>query len=162
MAQVAPADSTTAFVQPNGRLRDRVVDWLSALVKRVNECPYVLTRIALTAQGASIATTTIPLGVLTEGLYRVTLTARITRAASVSSSLTVSISWTSGGVLCTVATAALTGNTTDSVQMATYLIAVDSGTAIQYSTTYASVGAPSALYSLDLIVERVPDPIART
>lgn len=130
----------------------------------INVAPQVIGTIALTVQAASIAATTIPVTFpalpnerMLPGLYRVSYYTRVTRAGSVSSSLTVSIRWIDGGVTITQAGAALTANTTSTYQQATFFVRVDSETEIRYLTTYADGGGATAMqYALDLSVEAIP------
>ena len=60
-----------------------------------------------------------------------------------------------GGVTCAIAGAALTGNTTSTVQSGTVSLQVDASTNITYTTTYASSGATAMVYGLWMTVERV-------
>ena len=136
--------------------------WVQALL---NVAPQVIGTVRLTTQGAAIAATviattfpTLPNERLLPGLYRVTTYARITRAGSVSSSLTVSIRHVDGAVTITQAGAAITGNTTATVQSNTYLVRVDSESAISYLTAYTDGGgATSMQYALDVVIEALPE-----
>lgn len=110
--------------------------------------------VALTAQLAAIATTPFTTGSLSGGLYRVSVFTHITTPATVNSSLIVTISFTHNGVACTLAGAALTTNLTTSVQSNVWVIAIDPGTPISYSTTYVSNAAGMA-YALAAAVETV-------
>ena len=110
--------------------------------------------VSLTAQVASIGTTSIPSASLASGLYRVSYAARVTVAGSVSSSLTVIISWTAGAVTQSISGAAMTGNTTATFQTATYLINIDTATPVSYATTYADGGGGTAMkYELGIVLE---------
>ena len=137
--------------------------WVQTLL---NVAPQVNGTVALTAQGASIVATIIattlparPNIQLLPGLYRVTTYARITRAGSVSSSLTVSIRHVDGAVTITQAGTAITGNTTATVQSNTYLVRADSQSAISYITAYTDGGgATSMQYALNIRVEAIPEP----
>lgn len=137
------------------RVSPKWADWLLALVTRVNTTPCRLKVVTLTTQTASIGTTALPLGTLTEGMYRVSYAARITTPGTVSSSLTVTIGWTQA-VALSQAGAAMTGNTTATQQNGSFLIRVDAATTITYATTYASAGATAMVYRLDVVVEQVP------
>jgi hypothetical protein len=139
-----------------GLLPDVWIDWFTVLTSTVNQAPNRLSAVELTSQGASIGATDFSGGgVLNAGLYRVTYYARITRAAGTSSSLTVTLSWTDGGASCSFAGAAITGNTTTTIQSETKMIRIDSASPVRYATTYASVGMPTMLYSLDVTLEQV-------
>lgn len=138
-----------------GRVTDPWAEWLSSLSQTVDTTPARLAEVTLTTQGAAIGTTGIPSGALAAGLYRVSWYTRITRAATTSSSLTVTIGWTESGVSLTTSGAALTGNTTGTVQSGSVLIRIDQGTPVTYATAYASSGATSMQYRLDVVLERV-------
>ena len=107
----------------------------------------------LSGQTASVGTTPFPLGSIAPGIWRISYTARITTPATTSSSLTVTITWTDGGVTMTQTGAAITGNTTATGQSGSVVIRVDASTPISYSTTYASVGGMPMAHALDLVCE---------
>lgn len=128
--------------------------------------PQVIGTVLLTTQSAAISATTIPTTFpalpnerLLPGLYRVSYYARITRAASTSSELIVSIRWVDGGVTITLPGATITANTTSTIQTNTYLVRVDSETQLSYLTSYTSVGGTTMQYRLDIRVEAVPEPV---
>lgn len=131
------------------------VDWMTALTIRLDSNATALNTVELTAQQASIGTTTIPLDILSAGLYRITYYARITVPGTTSSSLTVTLGWTDHSVSCSTSGAALTGNTVSTVQGGTIMVRNDSASPLTYATTYASVGATAMQYSLDLLVEQI-------
>jgi hypothetical protein len=111
--------------------------------------------LGLTTQAASLAATTL-VPVPATGLYRITYYARITRAATTSSSLTVTVRWTDGGIAVARSGAAITGNTTATVQADSLLVQADQGTLLTIETTYASVGATTMQYALSARVEAMP------
>jgi hypothetical protein len=126
----------------------QVKDRIDATAARVG------ATLALAAQSAAAAGTLLT---ATEaGLYRVTWTARVTQAATTSSSLAVSIGATADGVTTSQAGAALTSNTVGAVSSGSVLVEADTATAITYATAYSSVGATSMLYALSIVVERLP------
>jgi len=128
---------------------------LSAFTDHVTNTAVQLAAVQLTEQSASIAATAIPISNVTTGIYRLSYYARISRAAGTSSSLTVTLQWTDGGVVCSTSGAAMTGNTTTTFQTGHLLLGIDSATSVRYSTTYASAGAPTMQYKLTWIVEQV-------
>jgi len=137
-------------------LRNEWVRWLQSVKDAIDaSAQQVGPSLALTAQGAALAATAI-LTAPAAGLFRVNYYTRITQAASVSSSLTVTIRWTDGGVACLFTNAAITGNTTGSNQQSDRLVHVDQGTDITIETAYASVGATPMQYALNARVERMP------
>jgi len=157
LAPRLPGVPKAAAVEPKAGWLQRVwADWFRTLAYRVDVSPFRVQTVSLTAQAATIPATAVPILLLVAGLYRVTYTVRITRAATSSSSATVTLGWTDGTVACTQAFAALTGNTTATVQTGTVLLRGDGASAITYSVAYASAGATSALYALDVCVEFIP------
>jgi hypothetical protein len=151
----APLSPKEAMVDAERRPSSNFLDWLTALITDVDASPARIKSVKLTGQAAAIGTTSIPTGALAAGLYRVSYYARITRAATTSSSLTVSIGFTETAVNLTLSGAAMTANTTATVQSNVFLIRIDSSTPISYSTAYASVGGTSMQYRLDVVLEQV-------
>lgn len=131
------------------------IRWLRELVAAVDASAKNLGTAALTAQAGSIAATPVATQRLNAGTYRVSWYARITQAATVSSSLTVSIRWTDGGILNTLSGVPITGNTTATNQSGEALVNIDDGTTIDYAATYASVGATPMQYALTVVIEKV-------
>ena len=147
-------------------IRDRVIGalgtlspaweaWFARLPDTLASIPGILKSVALDDQAATIAATDLTGGLLSKGSYRVTYHARISRAATSSSSLTVTIAWTEGGVAQSIAGAAMTGNTTTTRQNSVFMIRSDAATDVTYATTYASTGATTMQYSLDLSFEQI-------
>lgn len=145
----------SAAVGQGGRVSPFWQPWFERIVAAVTAMER-LASVALTTQEASIAATDVGASLPAAGLYRVSYYARITRAATTSSSLTVTLSWTDGGVACSQAGAAMTGNTTATVQSDSVVVSVDAATAIQYATTYGTVGATTMQYALSLYLEPLP------
>jgi hypothetical protein len=166
---VSVLNATPPFQEPIAEFRDdrgrwqkaRVTDpWAGFLTELVQALGLSTGRAganaSLSDQSASIGSTDLASGALLgAGLYRVSYYARITTPATVSSSLQVSYSWTDGGVTLVSTGAAMTGNTTATVQQGGGLIYSDGASPITYSATYASVGATAMKYRLAVTVERV-------
>jgi len=150
----APLNAYEPIVDTQRRPSKTFIDWITSLTQDVDAAPARLDTVELTAQAASISTT--PIGTPdADGLYRVTFYARITRAATVSSSLTVTLSWTHNGVTVTHSFSAVTGNTTTTFQSDSLLIRADAATPVSYATTYVSNGATTMQHSLDIVLEQV-------
>lgn len=137
------------------------VQWFTELFNLLGQTPNVAAsgaaRVALTAQGAAIASTALGATTYAAGVYRVNMSAQVTQAATISSSVTVTVSWTSHGTACNYSWPALTGNTTATVGVAPPVtLTVDQGTSVSYSTAYASVGATPMQYALVIIMEQLP------
>lgn len=126
----------------------------SALVNPVSTSVQVYPMVALTSQNTSIGVTPIPLPSLATGLYRLTYYARITTAASISSSLIVTFSWTESGIALSADGPAITGNTTTTIGSASILIMSDAASPINYNTTYVS-NIAGMKYLLTIVVEAV-------
>ena len=132
---------------------------------RAENTPYAVGTVfdTLTDQTAAIAATKVTISTptgfttnLSKGLYRVSTYARITQAASTSSSLTITLGWTDGTVACTSSGSAMTGNTTSTTQSLSAMIRSDSSTPLTYSAAYASSGGTAMTFRLDLAVEQIP------
>ena len=153
---LAPFPVRTGVSLEGNRLMTRPwVAWLSDMVDRLDASPVRVANVSLTAKTASISATAFDRASKDAGMYRVGYFARITTAATTSSSLTVTISGTNGGVAVSFAGAALTGNTTATVQSGNIYIQADAATDVKYATTYASSGGTAMVYSLWVTLERV-------
>ena len=129
-------------------------NWFREWTGRLDDSPEVLLATQLEDNsGVAVATTSLALSTLSQGLYRVTTYARIAVADGVSSSLTVTLGWTTNAISCLFAGAAMTGDTTATVQSLTFLMSIDQATAITYATTYASNTAAKMKYDLFVTVE---------
>lgn len=136
-------------------MSDPWIRYFSDMTVRLEDSPERIGLVELTAQAASIAATAIPMPGLSAGLYRVAYYARITTAATNNSSLTVTFDWQDGGVTPTWSGAAITGNTTTTVQSGTLLLLCAASSPIRYSTTYASNGATAMVYKLYITCEGI-------
>jgi len=160
MANLAPTPAIVVEQDvTNGRISGRLTFlmryWLLSLADRINATPEILASVKASTQAASISATSFSILSVSPGLYRLSMSARISRAATTSSSLIVTFGWTAGGVSCTTASPAMTGNTTATVSSLTVLARVDEATAITYATTYASAGGTTMQYDLDVSCELV-------
>ena len=137
---------------PTFYIGDRWRRWLSGLTIAVNAKPQREAYVALTAQGATIATTALPIGSVTPGVWAIYTTLRVTRAGSVSSAIRLTITWTEGGITQTQQGTDLTGNLTTTREGIVFIVRPDNATAVSYSTVYADGGgAVSMQYSLHLV-----------
>ena len=143
------------IVQPTRFLTEVWERWFDQLQIILEAAAVRVGGVSVSAQGASIAATDFSDGALDAGLYRISYYARITQAATVSSSLIIGFDWTDGGVSQSFTGAAITGNTTATSQSGSVLIHVDALSPVRYSTTYASVGATSMQYDLYITLEEV-------
>lgn len=132
------------------------IDWWLEQQQRTERSPERIGAVTLTGQNASISATPVPMPDLSAGLYRVSVFARVTTVATTSSSLTIAIGFTQGGVSCTLTLAAMTGNLVTTINAPfTALIESDANAPITYTVTYASNGAGEMVYTLSVAVEQV-------
>lgn len=153
---------TAPLVRPEGRRPFPklfiTTDWIRYLRLQNDQIDLAARRrgsVVLTAQAAAIAATAIPIGSIPPGLYRISYYARITQAATTSSSLTITIGWTDGAIALTQAGAAITGNTTSDVQFGTVVLRSDANGPVTYSTAYSSTGATAMQYRLSVVAEEL-------
>lgn len=126
--------------------------WMMWLEQAMHDVDRTIGRVSVRSYGAAITTTAVPTPGLATSLYVVRYALRVARAATTSSSLTVTCGWVDGGVGCSQAGVAVTGNTTASQQNGSLVVRADKGTTITYAVAYASVGATSCQYHLDVTV----------
>lgn len=151
--QIAPPPFQTPMVEQGGKISKWWADWiLLTLLERVQAQSPVSTSVNLTAQNASIATTSL-VASANAGVYRVSYYLRVTTAAGVSSSIQVIFTSTDGTVTITQSNAAATGNTTATVQSGSFILRADAASPISYETIYGSVPAAAMEYSLDIYLE---------
>lgn len=127
--------------------------WLSQLVVRVLASALVLASVHRTGISSSIVATTIYTPTQ-PGTYRVSWTVQVTTAASIASSVAVTLTWIAGTVTQTEAFTALTGNATTTHGSGSVLIRPDSSQPIKYATTYSTTGT-AMVHGLDVTVEQV-------
>lgn len=132
--------------------------WAEYLTRQADigvQSPRRMFSVDLRDQDASLGATELTDGALAAGVYRVSFYATVVQAATVSSSLTVTLDHTDRGASKAVTSAAMTGNTLGTMLSGTALIRVDVNSPVRYSTTYGSVGATALLYDLIVVLERV-------
>ena len=157
--QLAPApeyvvDSQVQNNSMSGRVTRAMRYWLLALADRRNTTPNIVASATGSTQSATISATAFTVPSVIPGLYRLSMAARITRAATTSSSLTVTFGWTQA-VACTSSSVAMTGNTTATTGTYTVLIRVDQDSSMTYATPYASSGGTSMQYRFDVTCEEI-------
>ena len=169
MAKTAPIPSDSSLIEtqldirsgrevPTGIISSVWYEYFLQAQDRLNAGADTLTTVfdSVINQSAAIPTTSIPLTTLSVGLYRVSTYARITQAASTSSSLTVTLGWTDGTVACTSSGSAVTGNTTATTGRQSVMIRSDADGSVTYATAYSSSGGTVMQYRLDIAVEQIP------
>ena len=158
-SQLAPApeyvvESRVVQESISGRVTGAMRYWLIALADRLNTTPNLVASATGSTQAASVSTTAFSIPSVLPGLYRLSMAARITRAASTSSSLIVTFGWPQA-VSCTAASVAMTGNTTATTGTFSVLVRVDQDSSITYATTYASSGGTAMQYRFDVTCDRI-------
>src|SRR5436190_23065190 len=93
--------------RPTGLISRVWGSWFNTLIQRSQQAVGVLNVVSLTDQSAAISPTAVSVPAIAAGLYRLTWALRITRAATVSSSVTVTFGWTDGAVAVTASGAAV-------------------------------------------------------
>lgn len=127
--------------------------WLSGLVQQQQSTARIVTAKRFVNQASSLAAT--GLNVTGAGVYRVTWYLRVTQPASVSSSVTVTITATDQGNVCQQAGPAVTGNTVTTVQSGFVDVETDAASPVTVSAAYASIGATPLLYTLIVTCEQI-------
>lgn len=151
-----PWAADEAFVKKDLRLEDAAIKYLTAISDQATVTPRKLgTGVDLSGQSASTGATQLYLTAIPSGLYRVNYYVEVTQPATVSSSLEVTISWTSQGVAKSYTGAAMTGNTTTTYQFGIVVLRSDENAPITYAITYASSGATAMEYFLGITLEQL-------
>lgn len=136
--------------------------WLNSLVQIAQQqvsAPLRTNTVELDDQGASIGATDFSGGSIAAGYYQIQAYARIKVPATTgaaTSSLTIAIGWTDGGVSQSFSFPAMTGNTTGTnLTGPPLLLRVDANSPITYTITYASNTAGQMKYRASFILSRV-------
>lgn len=141
--------------QLSWRVSDSWTKWFSAQVQTIQSAAQSIGSASESNQSASIASTGIQGASLSTGVYRLAFYLRVTQAATTSSSIQVTFSWTDDGVACSRTTTAATGNLTTTTDTGTILVLADANSPISYSTTYGSVGATPMKYKIIVTLESI-------
>lgn len=135
---------------------DRWHIYFRDLQQTVDQSPsLVVNPVEALNENASIGTTPIPTDSLSAGLYLVQWFIEIITAAVTTSSVILTVAFTSASVAKTWVSATVNGNTTSTVDSGSKMMYVDAGTPVSYSTTYASNGAGQMHYNLYVVLQRV-------
>lgn len=159
--QIAPPPLGTPVVSLDrkagfpGEITSAWADYIQlVLLNRLQSSAFVVKSVPLTAQHAAVGATALEPSAAS-AVYRVSWYLRITTVDPVSSSATVSIGSTDGGIPISQSGAAVTGNTTATVQSGSVLVRADPSSPITYSVAYASNTPGTMQYRLDIILETV-------
>jgi hypothetical protein len=138
-----------------GTMSDPWVDYFSRMALTIQAAATRIHSATRVDVGAAIGATDITGGVIKTGLYRLTYYTRVSRAAGTSSAVQVTLAWTDGGVPQSQTGALLNANTTTTLESRSFLIHIDANSPVTYAVAYASVGAPSMQYRIDVVLEAV-------
>ena len=156
MASVPGIPATNTWVSKAGILDPSVQRWMDGLRQNVNASPTQVGAVAETPLTLSVSATPIPIQQVNGTSYLVSYTLQVVTPASVSSSITFTLSWTNPyGVVCSQSGAALTGNATATQQNGSFMVDVSASTDITYAVAYASVGTAMA-YALTVRALEMP------
>jgi len=137
-------------------LSQEAINWLLSLTNSVNAAPQqVGVFVDLDAQNAAIAPTDFDGGSLVTGLYQLSIWSLVEVPDGVSSSVQVTITYTSHGVVQTFVGTNVNGDTTTSKSQQTVPLWIDEGTAVTYETAYASNTANKMEYQLSIALQLV-------
>jgi hypothetical protein len=157
MARIPPVPRFSAVLKGMAQLIEYHWDnWFQGLANALNVTAASVGRVMLTTQSATVTTQPLTMQTLSQGLYRITYYARITRPASSSSSLTPSFNWTDGGVACSITESALTGNLTTTTGARVVPMQIDAATSPTYTLTYASTGGTTMQFEWTAELEALP------
>jgi hypothetical protein len=148
---------TGKWVTKDDKIEAETDRWLQAVVSSVDAASQQFSSATDSSVGATVAATAFPASTtLAAGMYRVTYAMWVTRAATVSSSLTFTAAWTNNLQSFTQSGSALTGNTLTTQQNGSFVFSIDSSSDVTYQITYASVGATTMTYAYDVRLESLP------
>jgi len=108
-----------------------------------------------TAGSASVSTTDISSQTISNGVYRVSWYLEIVTPAGVSSSLAITVAWTSNGVAKSNTSSAITANLVTSFSSGSIVIHSDGDATVTYSLAYASNPAAAMIYGAWVVLERI-------
>lgn len=141
------------FAESVWSVTDKWYDWLLNLATILSQCARRLgSPVLLTGQLASIGATSLLAG-NPGGRFAVAVTVYVEQAATTSSSITVTISFTRNGLARSLTTTAIVNGTLSSSWSQVFMVDNDSAVPVTYATTYASVGATPMKYGLTLVTE---------
>jgi hypothetical protein len=153
IGDLAPPPLRSQLVDKAGLMTREFNNWLRGLVVALNNTATLsVAPKTFTAVATPLATVAL-VASAPAGVYRLSYAVRIRQAATVSSSVSVTLQWTSGGVGQTFNSPPLTTNTPTSSQSGAILTQVDGGSLISYATTYVSVGGTPMTYDLTVVAE---------
>lgn len=157
--RVAPPPFNDPLVDDKGFMSSEFFNWLQiVLLPSIEQAPSVFggSNPAFNSNNlaAAVGATSLPLGSLSAGLYRVMTYLRITTPAGVSSAIEPFLNFTDNGVACTMTGEAMVSNAINEPLSQAFLLNIDAPGPIQFGTNYASTPA-GAVYLAICAVERL-------
>lgn len=140
--------------KPMGIITKNWSDVLNDQFTRTAAAPQVVDAVSLIGQGAAIVATNLVQNA-SAGTYRISWYLRITRSATVSSAVQITIGWTDGGVGLAKIGTNVAGNTTSSLDQGMLIATVQGLSALTYAVSYSTSGATAAQYAVYVIAELV-------
>lgn len=151
---VDPIPSDTTIVDKLGRITDFFRLRWEQVIALGTTIPSFTTPVSNLGKTAAIATTTI-VTVVQAGLYRLVLCPLKTIPDGVASSVTVTVRFTSRGIACSHAFAALTTDTVGANDTNLWEFYADGSSDIQYETAYSSTTPNTMTYDITGSLERL-------
>lgn len=154
--RVPPYPRTDAIANERGKLSQPYQDWLDqGLIPRLNMMPVLTGRLIADGTAAFGAT---PLAEFDNagGHYEISYALRVLTAATTSSGVSLTISWTENGLARSKTTANLVANTTAQNDTGAFIIQTDPNTPVTASVAYVSVGATPMRYRASVYAKRLP------
>lgn len=150
-----PFPAKDRIVDRQGKPTEALIRYFESQDQTINSAASSIGSATSTAGAASVSTTPITSQVIANGVYRASWYMEVVTPAGVSSSLDITIAWTSNGVAKSNTSSAMTGNTTTSYASGVLTIHADGDSIVSYQATYASNPAAAMIYGLWVVLERV-------
>ncbi len=147
------------WVDKEGVLTTDATTWiLQTLIPALQQSPSLsggAPAFSETGQNAAIAPTSLALGTVSTGLYRISVYIRVTSADGVASSIAPIVTFTDGAVAASETGSALTSDNIALPGWWVFIIAVDQPGPIDISTTYSSNTPGLMQYKISVVAERL-------
>lgn len=150
-----PFPAKDRIVDKQGYPTEAFIRYFESQDNLIGAAPSNIGQVSSTSGAASVSTTPITTQVISNGVYRVSWYMEVVTPAGVSSSLDITIAWTSNGVAKSNTSSAMTGNLATSYASGVLTIHADGESIVSYQATYASNPAAAMVYGLWVVLERV-------
>lgn len=122
--------------------------FLTTMLGALNSAPAKISVGSFQHVAGSTPATDISAGITASGLYFISYYASITQAATVNSTLTVTLAWTDHGQAKTKSATAITSNVVTDSQSGFLMVYSDGNSPVTIEAAYGSTGATHMEYSL--------------